>query len=258
MSLWKQWSFWRTGFNRRMCRVQNAILGARVQLWRKTQGLIQKPAGGPPSLAELPLKLHCTAGDPIPVPQFCSRLLWGSGNCPASTFTSCSPIRRFHYPLSFGTGRGVESFVCFECMNVTTVCLLLTGLPWTCELTVFCVCYSSVVTVAASDGLGLRIYLWALWHWSGCNRDSNISWGWRILTLFYAALPTERLALELSYGLLFFSDIGILLKSPCSGRKLTGRKEKAEHLKGLFNCQNLLWTFYIMGFANYWLLVTNL
>lgn len=48
MSLWKQWSFWRTGFNRRMCRVQNAILGAGVQLWRKTQGLIQKPAGGPP------------------------------------------------------------------------------------------------------------------------------------------------------------------------------------------------------------------
>lgn len=70
---------------------------------------------------------------------FCSRLLWGSGNCPASTLTSCGPIRRFHYPLSFGTGRGVESFVCFECMNVTTVCLLLTGLPWTCELTVFCV-----------------------------------------------------------------------------------------------------------------------
>lgn len=259
MSLWKQWSFWRTGFNRRMCRVQNAILGAGVQLWRKTQGLIQKPAGAPPlwlsspwsSTAQLEIQFQCHSSVVAyyEAPEIAQHLLSQAAALLEGSITLS--------PLELGEVWKVLSvlsvwmwplYACFWLVSLERVSLLCS---------VF-LCYSSVVTVAASDGLGLRIYLWALWHWSRCNRDSNISWGWRILTLFYAALPTERLALELSYGLLFFSDIGILLKSPCPGRKLTGRKEKAEHLKGLFNCQNLLWTFYIMGFANYWLLVTNL
>lgn len=182
-----------------MCRVQNAILGAGVQLWRKTQGLIQKPAGAPPP--------PFLAGDPFPVPHsvaaYCEAKEIAQHLLSQAVAISEGSITLS--PLELGEVWKVLSvlsvwmwplYVCFWLVSLERVSLLCS---------VF-LCYSSVVTVAASDGPGLRIYLWALWHWSWCNRDSNINWVWRILTLFYAVLlywKTDS-GIELWLAIFFF------------------------------------------------------
>lgn len=167
MSLWKQWCFWRTGFNSSKCWVQNAILGARVQLWRKTQGLIQKPAGAPPPLAQPPWSSTAQWGDPIPVP------------CSVAAYCEAQEIAQLLLLRTAAISEGSIALSPLELGEVWNVLSVLSVWMWplyVCFWLVFleCVsllcsvfhCYSSVVTVAATDGLGLRIYLWALWHWS--------------------------------------------------------------------------------------------
>lgn len=63
----------------------------------------------------------------------------GQHYCASREMDSAAVTTNVPLPPNYNIGGGKESLSsCFECMDVDTACLFLIGLPWMCELTVFC------------------------------------------------------------------------------------------------------------------------